>query len=164
MYSIRLFIWRLIGSHQGTFHLYCTLTLEDPMKGPVLTVFMSDRNLYGSFIGSFRGFWWFACMILYRNLNGTPSKDPLKDPIQEFSTRVWLNVGLLQACCRSLNELQACCSHKRFSPGVASRYPIFLNIASIRSIEYTAVLSRLLRIFVLKAIDLWRKLPRIKSF
>ena len=25
-------------------------------------------------------------MILYRNLNGTSSKDPLKDPIQEFST------------------------------------------------------------------------------
>ena len=24
-------------------------------------------------------------MILYRNLHGTPSKDPLKDPIQEFS-------------------------------------------------------------------------------
>ena len=59
--------------------------------------------------------------------------------------------GLLQAC----DQKQACCTHKRFSPGVASRYPNFFNIALIRSIEYTAVLSRLLRIFFLKAIELW---------
>ena len=137
---------------------------RDPLKFPPVGSCIQKYFLYSSFIGFFKGSfqepiqgswtgsWWFSCMILYRNLNGTPSKDPLKDPIQEFSTGVWLNAGLLQACCRSLNELQACCSRKQFSSGVASRYPIFLNMASIRSNEYTAVLSRLLRIFFLKAI------------
>ena len=56
----------------------------------MLTVFMSHRNLYVSFIGFFRGswtgFWWFSCMIVYKKLDGTLSKDPLKYPIKAFST------------------------------------------------------------------------------
>ena len=54
---------------------------------------------------------------------------------------VWSEAGLLQACCRFLNELQACCSRKRFSPGTPAWEKSFAEMKTLLTLSTLKILS-----------------------